>query len=97
VAGLKAPVSVTRDRAGTPCIHADDLEDLFFAQGYVTAQDRLFQMDTGRRYAAGELSEIIGFPLVRARPRRASSTTTSAALSSGAPRSRADDTAGKRA
>ncbi|MBP1600689.1 MAG: Penicillin amidase [Acidobacteria bacterium] len=65
VAGLKAPVSVTRDRAGTPCIHADDLEDLFFAQGYVTAQDRLFQMDTGRRYAAGELSEIIGFPLVR--------------------------------
>ena len=65
VTGLKAPVTVTRDRTGTPHIRAADLEDLFFAQGYVTAQDRLFQMDLARRYAAGELSEVIGFPLVR--------------------------------
>ena len=65
VAGLKAPVTVTRDAAGTPHIRAADLEDLFFAQAYVTAQDRLFQMDLARRYAAGELSEVIGFPLVR--------------------------------
>ena len=65
VAGLKAPVTVIRDATGTPHIHAMNLEDLFFAQAYVTAQDRLFQMDLARRYAAGELSEVIGFPLVR--------------------------------
>jgi penicillin amidase len=65
VSGLKAPVTVTRDGTGTPHIRAADLEDLFFAQAYVTAQDRLFQMDLARRYAAGELSEVIGFPLVR--------------------------------
>ena len=65
VVGLKAPVTVTRDATGTPHIRATDLEDLFFAQAYITAQDRLFQMDLARRYAAGELSEVIGFPLVR--------------------------------
>ncbi len=65
VTGLKAPVTVTRDGTGTPHIRAADLEDLFFSQAYVTAQDRLFQMDLARRYAAGELSEVIGFPLVR--------------------------------
>jgi len=36
------------------------LEDLFFAQGYVTAQDRLWQMDVMRRFGAGELSEVLG-------------------------------------
>lgn len=60
VAGLSAPVSVTRDSHGVPAIEAAALEDLFFAQGYVTAQDRLFQMDLMRRAAAGELSEIVG-------------------------------------
>jgi len=58
--GLSAPVKVTRDAHGVPAIEAAGLEDLFFAQGYVTAQDRLWQMDVMRRFAAGELSEILG-------------------------------------
>ena len=58
--GLSAPVKVTRDGHGVPAIEAATLEDLFFAQGYVTAQDRLWQMDVMRRFAAGELSEILG-------------------------------------
>jgi penicillin amidase len=60
VGGLSAPVTVTRDSHGVPTIDAISLPDLFFAQGYVTAQDRLWQMDTMRRFAAGELSEILG-------------------------------------
>jgi len=60
VAGLAAAVEVTRDSHGFPTITASNLEDLFFAQGYVTAQDRWFQMDGMRRSAAGELSEIVG-------------------------------------
>jgi len=59
VAGLHAPVSVTRDHHGVPTIEAASLDDLFFAQGYVTASDRLFQMDAIRRFAGGELAEII--------------------------------------
>jgi penicillin amidase len=59
VAGLTAPVSVVRDHHGVPHIKAANLDDLFFAQGYVTAQDRLWQMDMSRRAAAGELSEIL--------------------------------------
>src|SRR4051794_8808826 len=58
--GLSAPVSVTRDSHGVPMIEAANLDDLFFAQGYVTAQDRLFQMDLMRRAAAGELAEVVG-------------------------------------
>src|SRR5258708_24529132 len=60
VAGISAPVSVNRDGHGVPTIEAATLDDLFFAQGYITAQDRLFQMDLMRRAAAGELSEIVG-------------------------------------
>jgi penicillin amidase len=60
VPGLAAPVAITRDNHGVPTIQAANLDDLFFAQGYVTAQDRLFQMDGMRRFAAGELSEIVG-------------------------------------
>jgi penicillin amidase len=60
VSGLSAPVTVTRDSHGVPTIEASSLEDLFFAQGYVTAQDRLWQMDMMRRFASGELSEILG-------------------------------------
>jgi penicillin amidase len=58
--GLSAAVRVTRDSHGVPAIEASTLEDLFLAQGYVTAQDRLWQMDIMRRFAAGELSEILG-------------------------------------
>jgi penicillin amidase len=60
VKGLSAPVKVTRDSHGVPAIEAATLEDLFLAQGYITAQDRLWQMDIMRRFAAGELSEILG-------------------------------------
>ncbi len=60
VKGLSAAVKVTRDSHGVPAIEATTLEDLFFAQGYVTAQDRLWQMDVMRRFGAGELSEILG-------------------------------------
>jgi len=60
VKGLSAAVRVTRDSHGVPAIEAATLEDLFLAQGYVTAQDRLWQMDIMRRFAAGELSEILG-------------------------------------
>lgn len=60
VDGLTARVTVTRDAHGVPTIEASNFDDLFFAQGYVTASDRLFQMDASRRYAAGELAEIVG-------------------------------------
>jgi penicillin G amidase len=60
VPGLQAPVEVLRDGHGVPHLRAQSLEDLFFAQGYVTAQDRLFQMDLSRRLAMGQLSEILG-------------------------------------
>jgi penicillin G amidase len=60
VAALNAPVTITRDAQGVPTIEAANLEDLFFAQGYVTAQDRLWQMDATRRYASGEMAEIFG-------------------------------------
>lgn len=60
IAGISAPVSVTRDAHGVPTIDAANLDDLFFAQGYVTAEDRLFQMDLLRRAAAGNLAEIVG-------------------------------------
>src|SRR5262250_3232092 len=59
VPGLAAPVTVIRDLHGVPHIAAANLPDLFFAQGYVTSQDRLWQMDMSRRAAAGELSEIL--------------------------------------
>lgn len=60
VSGISGPVSVIRDDRGIPTIETATLDNLFFAQGYVTAQDRLFQMDLLRRAAAGELSEIVG-------------------------------------
>jgi penicillin G amidase len=58
--GLTAPVTVRRDQHGVPHIDAANLDDLLFAQGYVTAQDRLWQMDMARRVAAGEAAEILG-------------------------------------
>src|SRR3984957_6848550 len=60
ISGLVSPVTVTRDNHGVPTIEAAALADLFFAQGYVTAQDRLWQMDVMRRFGRGELSEILG-------------------------------------
>ncbi len=60
VEGLAAPVTVIRDAQGVPHIRAANLHDLLFAQGYITAQDRLWQMDATRRAALGELAEIVG-------------------------------------
>jgi len=57
---LMQEVTVNRDIWGVPHIRASSLEDLLTAQGYVLAQDRLWQMDVLRRAAAGELSEVFG-------------------------------------
>src|SRR3954471_8951981 len=73
VAGLQAPASVVRDTHGVPHITAANLEDLFFAQGYVTAQDRLWQMDLTRRAVGGEMAEI--FPASTAPPQPVSRAT----------------------
>lgn len=58
--GLRNRVTVRRDERGIPYIEAASDEDLYFAQGYVTASDRLWQMDLLRRTVRGELSEIFG-------------------------------------
>src|ERR1700733_168791 len=62
--GISAPVSVRRDGHGVPHIEAATQDDLFTAQGYITAQDRLWQIDLYRRHAGGELAEILGASLV---------------------------------
>jgi penicillin amidase len=59
VGGIGAPVSIVRDRWGIPHITAASADDLFFAQGFVQAQDRLFQMDLWRRASQGRLSETL--------------------------------------
>src|SRR5687767_3431990 len=53
MAGLERDVQVIRDRWGIPHIYAQSVDDLFAAQGYVMAQDRLWQMEIWRRTAAG--------------------------------------------
>lgn len=60
LAGLRSSVTVRRDERGIPYIEAQSEADLYFAQGYVTASERLWQMDIFRRNARGELSEIFG-------------------------------------
>lgn len=60
VAGLGDSVDVYRDKWGVPHIYAENEHDLFFAQGYVHAQDRLWQMEFNRRVGAGRLSEVLG-------------------------------------
>lgn len=62
IAGLSKPVEIIRDQWGVPHIYAQTEDDLFFAQGYVHAQDRLFQMDANRRVGTGRISEIVGPP-----------------------------------
>jgi acyl-homoserine lactone acylase PvdQ len=58
--GLRSDVQVVRDIWGIPHIYAQSTDDLFFAQGYVMAQDRLWQMEMWRRAAEGRLAEIAG-------------------------------------
>ena len=60
VPGLQASVEVLRDPWGVPHIYASNLDDLFFAQGFVQAQDRLWQMEMYRRAGEGRLSEVLG-------------------------------------
>ena len=60
LAGLRQPVEVIRDQWGIPHIYAENTDDLFFAQGYVMAQDRLWQLEMWRRWREGRLSEIFG-------------------------------------
>ena len=64
IGSLSAPVIVRRDAHGVPHIQAATQDDLFIAQGYVAAQDRLWQMDTYRRSANGELAEVLGSRLI---------------------------------
>jgi penicillin amidase len=70
VEGLRAPVEVLRDRWGVPHIYATTSADLFFAQGYIAARDRLFQIDLWRRVGTGKLAQVLG-PEAIARDRMA--------------------------
>lgn len=60
VQGLTAPVEIVTDRWGIPHIYARNEHDLFFAQGYDAARDRLFQFEIWRRQATGTVAEILG-------------------------------------
>ena len=64
VAGINSKVEIYRDAYGIPHIYGDSHHDLFFAQGYVHAQDRFWQMDFWRHTGAGRLSELIGKPML---------------------------------
>ncbi len=65
VSGLKSPVTVRRDVRGIPYIEAKTDDDLYFAQGFVTASDRLWQMDLLRRVSRGQLAEIFGATVLK--------------------------------
>src|SRR5688572_9362177 len=60
IKGIKDKVVIHRDERGIPYVEAKNDEDLYFAQGYATAADRLWQMDLFRRNARGELAEVLG-------------------------------------
>lgn len=60
ISGLQQPVEVIRDRYGVNHIYAQNEHDLFFAQGYCAAKDRLFQFELWRRQATGTVAEILG-------------------------------------
>src|SRR6516162_9878936 len=60
VAGISANITIKRDAQGVPTISGETRDDVAFGLGFVHGQDRFFQMDGLRRYAAGELSELLG-------------------------------------
>src|ERR687883_490332 len=60
VAGLREPVEIVRDRWGINHLYAKSEHDLFFAQGYAAAHDRLFQLELWRRQATGTVAELLG-------------------------------------
>lgn len=59
-ADISAPVTIERNRFAVPSIRAENMEDLYFAWGYVNAQDRMFQMEFNRRVGQGRISEFAG-------------------------------------
>lgn len=63
-APVAQPVRIARDMYGVPHIRGTSVADALFAQGFVHAQDRLFQMDLTRRQASGELADVFGTPAV---------------------------------
>jgi penicillin G amidase len=60
IEGVKASVEIIRDKWGIPHIFAQNSDDLFFAQGFVQAQDRFWQMELNRRIGSGRIAEIVG-------------------------------------
>ncbi len=64
IQGLHEPVEIITDTYGVPHIYAQTEDDLFFAQGYIHAQERLWQMELNRRLCSGRLSEIVGDALL---------------------------------
>ena len=60
IPGLNGPVEILRDQWGINHIYAENQEDLFFAQGYAAAKDRLFQFEIWRRQATGTTAEMLG-------------------------------------
>ncbi|MDQ6941624.1 MAG: penicillin acylase family protein [Candidatus Eremiobacteraeota bacterium] len=62
---VDGPVTIARDQRGVPHIRAGSVHDLFVAEGFAMASDRLFQMDLTRRYVDGRLAELLGSNLVR--------------------------------
>ncbi len=73
--GLKQPVEILRDKWGISHIYAENEHDLFFAQGYSAARDRLFQLEIWRRQATGTMAEIQGTRALRTTWERACSAT----------------------
>ena len=69
--GVHEPVEVLRDQHGIPHIYAKNTNDLFFAQGFTVAQDRMWQLELWRRNGEGKLAEVLGPRLRDARPLRA--------------------------
>src|SRR5580765_3638398 len=65
VSGTSEPVEVIRDRFGVPHIYAKNTADLFFAQGFVVAQDRMWQLEMWRRNGEGRLAEVLGKDYIR--------------------------------
>ena len=60
ITGLKKSVTIIRDNWHVPYIYADNNQDMFFCQGYVHAQDRIWQMEINRRIGQGTLAEAFG-------------------------------------
>ena len=60
IEGLQESVEILRDQWGINHIYANNQKDLFFAQGYAAAKDRLFQFEVWRRQATGTVAEILG-------------------------------------